>query len=148
MIFTRKIKLATTFFTLFIIGNTSCFAQTNDQFAIKAVLQIQVDAWNKGHVEEFMDGYWRNDSLMFVGKSGITYGWQKTLDNYKKNYPDAAAMGKLTFTILETKPLSPNYYFVIGKWELKRIAGNPGGYFSLLFKKIEGKWLIICDHTS
>jgi len=57
-------------------------------------------------------------------------------------------MGTLTFTLLELKPLSPKYYFVIGKWNLIRTAGNIGGYFSLLFKKIEGEWLIICDHTS
>jgi ketosteroid isomerase-like protein len=148
MIFTMKIKLTTAFFAFFILFNAVCYAQTKDETAIKNVLQTQEVAWNTGRVDDFMKGYWKSDSLMFVGKSGITYGWQKTLDNYKKNYPDAAAMGTLTFTLLELKPLSPKYYFVIGKWNLIRTAGNIGGYFSLLFKKIEGEWLIICDHTS
>jgi ketosteroid isomerase-like protein len=85
---------------------------------------------------------------MFIGKSGIIYGWQKTLDNYKKGYPDKKAMGKLNFTLLEMKALSPEYYFVIGKWHLQRTIGDLQGIFTLLFKKINGEWLIIADHSS
>jgi ketosteroid isomerase-like protein len=94
-----------------------------------------------------MKGYWVNDSLMFIGKS-VTYGWQKTLDRYKKGYPDTAAMGKLTYTLLKFKPLSPVYYFVIGQWHLERSIGDVGGYFTLLFRKINGQWLIVVDHSS
>jgi ketosteroid isomerase-like protein len=148
MIFTKNTQFTATFFALIIFFNATCFAQTSNETAIRNVLQTQENAWNNGHVKDFMNGYWNNDSLMFVGKSGITYGWQKTFDNYKKNYPDAAAMGKLTFTLLELKPLSAEYYFVIGRWNLERTVGNLGGYFSLLFKKIGGEWLIVCDHTS
>ena len=85
---------------------------------------------------------------MFVGKSGITYGWQKTLDNYKKNYPDAAAMGKLKFDLLEVKRLSSGYFFVVGKWHLTRSIGDIGGIFTLLFRKVANRWLIIADHSS
>lgn len=124
------------------------FAQTKSEIAIREVLQTQEKAWNNGHIESFMQGYWKNDSLMFVGKPGITYGWQKTLNNYKKGYPDTATMGKLTFTLLHLKPLSTDYYFVVGKWHLQRSIGNVEGYFTLLFKKINGEWLIIADHSS
>jgi ketosteroid isomerase-like protein len=124
------------------------FAQKNDNAAIQLVLQKQENAWNNGNLEAFMQGYWNSDSLLFVGKSGITYGWQKTLDNYKRSYPDRAAMGKLHFNILEMKPVAEDAYFIIGKWQLTRSIGDIGGYFSLLFKKINGEWLIICDHTS
>lgn len=123
-------------------------AQSKNEAVIRKVLETQVSAWNAGNVDNFMQGYWNNDSLMFIGKSGITYGWQQTLDNYKKNYPDTASMGKLTFNLIELKPLSSFYYFVIGKWDLKRSAGNLGGYFTLLFKKINGQWVIVTDHTS
>ena len=95
-----------------------------------------------------MQGYWQNDSLMFIGKSGITYGWQQTLNNYKKNYPDTTAMGKLNFEFIEIKRLSVNYFFVAGKWHLARTIGNLDGAFTLLFRKINGKWLIVVDHTS
>ncbi|MDQ2864316.1 MAG: DUF4440 domain-containing protein [Bacteroidota bacterium] len=126
----------------------STFAQSQDEAAIRKVMDAQVTAWNDGNISNFMKTYWQNDSLMFIGKSGITYGWQKTMDNYKKNYPDKAAMGQLTFNLLELKPLSSLYYFVVGQWHLQRSSGKLGGYFTLLFKKINGEWLIVVDHSS
>ena len=135
--------------TIIIFSFISSFAQFKKyEMAIRKVLDTQLKSWNSGNIDNFMEGYWQNDSLMFVGKSGITYGWQQTLDNYKKHYPDTVAMGKLTFRLLELKPLSSFYYFVIGKWDLQRSAGNLGGYFTLLFKKINGEWLIVTDHSS
>ena len=123
-------------------------AQTKDELAIRNILTQQTIAWNGGDIENFMQPYWHSDSLMFIGKSGITYGWQKTLENYKKSYPDAGAMGKLDFTILQTKKLSVMYFSVIGKWHLTRTAGDIGGYFTLLFKKIKNVWVIVQDHSS
>src|SRR5580704_14935452 len=82
-------------------------AQSADELAVKAVLANQVSAWNKGSIEEFMKTYWNNDSLMFVGHGGLTYGYGNTLNNYKKNYSDTEKMGKLFFTLLKMKKLSP-----------------------------------------
>ena len=127
---------------------TCAFAQTKDDIIIKNILHQQTIAWNGGDIVNFMKPYWRSDSLMFIGKSGITYGWQKTMENYKKNYPDAAAMGKLDFTILQTKRLSFLYYSVVGKWHLNRIIGDLNGHFTLLFKKIKNTWVIVSDHSS
>ncbi|WP_204325570.1 hypothetical protein, partial [Stenotrophomonas maltophilia] len=79
-----------------------------------------------------MKGYWKNDSLLFVGKTGPRYGFQTTLENYKKGYPDTTAMGQLSFNILQVKRLSPDYYFVVGKWMLKRSIGNLSGHYTLL----------------
>jgi hypothetical protein len=124
------------------------FAQNKEEKQILHSLDVQKNAWNNGDLDKFMDTYWRNDSLMFIGKSGITYGWQNTLNNYKKGYPDAAAMGKLEFNILHIKKLSDSYYSVVGKWYLTRSIGNVGGHFTLLFKKIKSKWLIVSDHSS
>lgn len=115
---------------------------------IRALLQKQTEAWNRGDLEGFMEGYWKSDSLMFIGKSGITYGWQKTLDNYKKGYPDKTAMGQLTFTLIQIKRLSGRYYSVVGKWYLKRTIGDIGGHYTLLMKKIDGKWVVVSDHSS
>lgn len=123
-------------------------AQNKDENNIRKVLTGQTNAWNKGDLQQFMQSYWQNDSLMFIGKSGITYGWQKTLENYKKGYPDTAAMGKLNFELLQVKKLSVDYYFVVGKWNLIRSIGNVGGSFTLLFRKIKNTWVIISDHSS
>jgi hypothetical protein len=123
-------------------------AQSKDETAIKNLLDKQNNAWNRGDIGSFMEGYWKNDSLMFIGKNGVTYGWQNTLDNYKKGYPDIAAMGKLTFTLIAIKRLSEKYYRVVGKWFLKRNIGDISGHFTLLFEKINGEWMIIEDHSS
>lgn len=123
-------------------------AQSTAENEIRKVLSEQDIAWNNGDIEGFMQTYWKSDSLMFIGKSGITYGWQKTLDNYKKGYPDTAAMGKLHFELIEFKKLSESDYFVVGKWFLTRSIGNINGVFTLLLKKLNNRWVIIADHSS
>lgn len=132
----------------FLFVSTNIYAQSKDEAAVVKVLAAQQAAWNKGDIDGFMQGYWQSDSLMFIGKSGITYGWQKTLENYQKSYPDTTAMGKLDFEFVETKRLSAIYYFVTGKWHLARSIGDIGGHFTLLFRKIKGKWVIVKDHSS
>jgi hypothetical protein len=139
--------------SLFILSVAMMFAlavaaQKNDEQEIRNLLSKQVIAWNEGKPEGFMKGYWENDSLVFIGKNGPTYGYQSTLERYKKSYPDATAMGKLTSTVVSMKRLSKDYYFVIGKWALERKAGNLSGSYTLLFQKIKGSWVIICDHSS
>ncbi len=147
----KKIFIA--FFLLYPILAFSQMNSKNNQqketeIIIKKVLSDQVDGWNKGDMELYMAGYWKSDSLKFIGKNGIQYGWQKTLDGYKKSYPDKATMGILTFDEITIEVLSPNAAFVIGKWALSRDKGNIGGIFTLLLKKIDGSWVIVCDHTS
>lgn len=138
----KKLILSTILLTMSIC----CFAQ--DKQAILKVLHTQQLAWNRGDIDDFMQGYWKSDSLLFVGKEAPTYGWQTTLDHYKKSYPDKAAMGQLTFTIIQVKLLDPKNAFVLGGWKLDREKDTPGGYFTLWFRKINGKWKIVCDHTS
>jgi ketosteroid isomerase-like protein len=124
------------------------FAQNAEETSIRAVMNEQLKAWNNGNIDAFMQTYWKSDSLLFVGSVGPTYGWQTTLQHYKKHYPDTVAMGKLQFNILQVKLLSTDYSFVLGKWHLTRSIGDVGGYFTLLFRKINGQWLIVVDHTS
>jgi hypothetical protein len=123
-------------------------AQPKDEVAILRVLEEQNNAWNRGDIEGFMKGYWQSDSLMFVGKSGITYGWMNTLNNYKKGYPDTAAMGRLSTINIKVKRLSGRYYFIVGKWRLTRSIGDVSGHYNLLMEKINGRWVIIADHSS
>jgi uncharacterized protein (TIGR02246 family) len=125
-----------------------CFCQNKDEQAIKALLDEQTKAWNKGDLEAFMKGYWESDSLLFIGKSGPKYGYKTTLETYRKGYPDTVAMGKLHFDILQTKRLSVIYFFVVGKWHLQRTIGNVEGHFTLLVKKVKSKWVIVADHSS
>lgn len=131
-----------------LLSSLVAFTQHSDENAIRQVLDDQVKAWNKGDIENFMQGYWKNDSLMFIGKTGVNWGWHKTLENYEKGYPDTTAMGKLSFNIILIKRLSPEYYYVVGKWMLNRTIGDLSGHYNLLFKKINGVWLIIADHSS
>ena len=134
-------------FTLLFISTVS-FAQTKDESEIRKLLAFQTETWNRGDIEGFMQTYWKSDSLIFIGKSGVHRGWQEALNNYKKGYPDTTAMGKLTFDIIDIKQLSPDYAYVVGKWMLKRTIGDLSGHYDLLMRKINGKWYIISDHSS
>lgn len=118
--------------------------------AVRQVLTEQSACWSKGDIACYMQGYWMSDSLLFVGSRGLTYGWQQTLENYKRGYPDAAAMGQLTFVLKEMRRLSPETMLVVGKWHLKRnvAAGDLEGHFSVIFRKFEAGWRIIADHSS
>jgi ketosteroid isomerase-like protein len=122
--------------------------QTKDEKKIRQLLNNQTEAWNRGDIKGFMDGYWESDSLMFIGKTGVTYGWTNTLNNYIKGYPDTAAMGQLHFDLISIQRLSGKYYHVVGKWRLKRTIGDVGGHYNLLLRKIKGEWVIIADHSS
>jgi len=135
-------------FALLLLFSIKAMAQSTEEMAIRQLLERQTTAWNRGDVEGFMQTYWQSDSLMFIGKSGVVWGWQQTLNNYKKGYPDTAAMGKLTFDIIQVKPLSPDHYFVVGKWMLKRSIGDLSGHYTLLLRRIRGQWKIVADHSS
>ena len=119
-----------------------------DQQIIVKILEDQRVAWNQGDINEFMQVYWKSDSLVFLGRNGPKYGWQNTLDNYKKSYPDKKTMGLLIFNIHEIRILSKGNAFVVGAWMLKRETDEPNGFFTLLLKKIKGEWKIVADHSS
>ena len=133
---------------LLIIFMQPSFAQNDTEQKIRTILAEQTASWNNGDLVAFMKGYWKNDSLLFVGKNGPTYGYQKTLSNYQKSYPDKTAMGNLAFNILQVQPLSADTWLVLGKWSLTRSIGNLSGHYTLLFKKIDNEWVIIADHSS
>ena len=114
---------------------------------IRAVMDKQAADWNRGDIPAFMEGYWKSDQLTFVS-SRVTKGWQQTLDNYKKSYPDKSAMGSLTFSDLEITVVSKDAAVVLGSWSLKREKDNPGGKFTLIFRKFKEGWRIVHDHTS
>ena len=141
-----KIKLFC-FLLLLSIG-AAVRAQSNDEKEVRSLLATQTQAWNRGDLEGFMQTYWNSDSLMFIGKNGVKWGWQETLNNYKKGYPDTTAMGKLSFEIIRVDRLSENYFYLVGKWMLKRTIGDLSGHYDLLLRKIKGRWYIVADHSS
>ena len=123
-------------------------AQTKDEQIIRKMLADQISFWNKGDITGLMQGYWDNDSLVFIGKNGPTYGYNNTLKNYQKNYPNKDYMGVLNFDILSVQSIEKDHYFVIGKFMLQRKVGDASGHFTLIFKRINGIWKIVSDHSS
>lgn len=121
---------------------------SKEKVEIEGLLAKQVEAWNEGDLEKFMETYWNSEKLVFIGSRGPTYGWQATLENYKKGYPDKAAMGKLNFNILEISKIDKKTVFVIGKFELTREIGDIRGHYTLVIQKIGNQWLIVSDHSS
>ena len=127
----------------------SCNENNNDAItAITKVMDTQAAEWNNGNIDGYMEGYWHSDSLLFIGSNGPNYGYTNTLERYKKAYPDKAAMGELHFSSLKYNKLSDEYYHVTGAWSLIRAEDNPNGYFTLIFRKINGQWVIVADHSS
>ena len=136
---------------VFILGmliSVSSMAQSNDEKIIRNILADQISFWNKGDIPGFMQGYWNSDSLVFVGKNGPTYGYNNTLRNYQKNYPNKDYMGILNFDILSVQPMEKDHFFVIGKFMLQRKVGDASGHFTLIFRRIKGVWKIVSDHSS
>lgn len=115
---------------------------------VRAVLDAQVEAWNRGDIEGFMRGYWQSPETVFVSGDTVTRGWQTVLDRYKKGYDSREKMGVLTFSELEIKPLGKDSAMVLGRWQLQRTQDSPHGRFTLLFRRLREGWRIVLDHTS
>ena len=137
-----------TFLLLFAGSFSVSLAQSFAEKQIRDVMDKSANDWSAGNIDEFMKSYWNSDSVMYVGTRNITYGYQNMLNAYKRSFPDTASMGKLTFNLVDIRELSPEYYLVTGKFFLARTVGNANGVFTVLFRKINGKWLIVYDHSS
>src|SRR6266849_3753416 len=129
-------------------GAVAARAESPDEAAIRALLEAQQAAWNRGDIEAFMVGYWKSDRTEFVGADGVERGWQAVLERYRRRYPNRQAMGKLTFSDLEITMLAPNAAFILGRWQLEREKDRPGGVFTLIARNFPEGWRIIHDHTS
>jgi hypothetical protein len=140
-----KIKLLS--LLIIVAGCSPRFDRAAEEKSIRTVLARQEAAWNEGNIDQFMEDYWKSDSLMFIG-SKITYSWDSTIARYHKSYPNVDAMGKLNFTFYDFKFIGSDACLVTGRYHLKRIADEPTGMFTLLLRKMNGQWLIVYDHTS
>jgi uncharacterized protein (TIGR02246 family) len=118
------------------------------QAAIRAVLDAQRDAWNRGDIEGYMDGYEHSEDTVFVSGDNLTRGWQTVHDRYKKNYDSREKMGTLTFSDLEITPIGNDTAIVLGRWHLQRAKDEPHGRFTLILRRTKQGWKIVHDHTS
>ena len=123
------------------------FDEKSDKAEIESILNAQSHAWNEGSIEKFMFAYLNSEELCFIGSRGITKGWNTTLYNYQKAYPDLDAMGQLSFEVLDLKNITEGSYYMVGRYTLKRKEDMPTGIFMLIWKKVEGEWKIIADQT-
>lgn len=133
---------------LLVISTLNSYSQTSQSEAVEAiteVMRLQEKAWSANDLEGFMQGYWKSDSLKFYGSSGLTKGWQQTLDNYKKGYPTKEHSGTLTFKLNDISKIDEGSYWVMGDYFLKRSVGDTNGVFLIIFKKINGEWKIVAD---
>lgn len=122
-------------------------AGTTDS-AVRALLDEQVAAWNRGDVEAFMAGYWKSDELRFASGGDVTHGWDATLARYHTRYPDRAAMGTLSFEEIDVRALGPDHALAFGRYVLERESDRPTGLFTLLLERRAEGWRIVHDHTS
>jgi hypothetical protein len=139
-------------FNILIIASflfTACTPDDRSAFEeIEQSMQVQEDAWNRGDLEVFMDAYWKNDELIFIGKRGLSKGWQTTLENYKKGYPDRASMGTLLFSNDTLIRMDDKVVFVAGQWTLFRATDTLQGAYSLTWEYLQKRCVITTDHSS
>jgi len=128
-----------------VFNSCSTSSIEKDKKTILSIMKSQEKAWSKNNIEAFMEGYWKSDSLKFFGSSGLKYGWQSTLNGYKKRYPTKDHTGTLRFKINDISQINSASYFVMGEYHLVRNVGNADGVFMIIFKKINGEWKIIAD---
>ncbi len=147
----KKYKIILFLFAFLINATAVSYSQKPSQKVIKKILAAisnQEKSWNNGSIKDYMNYYYNSDSLQFITKLGITYGWQTTLDNYLKTFPDKQTMGILYFSDIKLTRIDSKTVVVSAKWQLQRENDSPGGWFTQIWKKTKGKWLIIIDHTS
>ena len=120
----------------------------NSVAEIQSVLTAQQDAWNRGDIDAFMNGYARSASTVFISEDEVRRGWETVRDRYRVKYSDRAKMGTLSFSEIEVTMLSPDAAVVLGRWRLKRATDEPHGRFTLIFKRLPEGWRIVHDHTS
>ncbi len=114
---------------------------------LRRLIGAQSESWNRGDIEGFMSHYWMSENLTFSSGGKTTRGWQATIEGYKRRYSTPEKMGQLTFDQLEITPLGSDAAFVLGRWQLQR--DEPiGGNFSLVFRQMDDRWVIVHDHTS
>ena len=133
-------------FLLLILANTS-YAQS-DEVQVKNVLTAQVESWNRGDIEGFMQGYWNSDSTMFNSGGSLERGYKEVLARYKKSYGTKEKMGQLEFNELVVRQISPTSVVAMGVWKLHRAKDQPWGRFTLIVEKKPEGWRITHDHTS
>ena len=141
-------KIVFLFATLLVLYSCATSAEKQDKKDILAIMDAQQIAWSKHDLEGFMQGYWKSDSLKFYGSNGLTYGWDKTLANYKKGYPTPDHSGILNFKVNDITKIEKASYYIMGEYHLTRKVGNANGIFMIIFKKINGEWKIVADTSS
>ncbi len=138
----------TSFILKVTIATTALGGVPNDTTRIRSVLRAQQEAWNRGDIDGFMNGYARSPSTVFVSGDEVRRGWDRVRERYRTKYSDRTKMGTLTFSEIEITLLSPDAAVVLGHWSLKRAKDRPHGRFTLIFKRLPEGWRIVHDHTS
>lgn len=135
-------------FNLLLLSSlTNTVSAQDDVALIKKILDKQEKAWSNGDLEGFMQGYWKSDSLTYFSRGKTTLGWQTTLDNYKKGYPNKAHTGTLNFRLAKIAKINEDAYYVMGEYFLTREVGDANGTFMIIFKRINGEWKIVADSS-
>ena len=143
-----------TIFSIFLVVGLAVAGNAEDvdaeqTAAILDVLDTQTQAWNRGKLEGFMAGYWSSPDLIFTSGGRVNRGWETTIENYRETYGGGqASMGHLSFDEVEVHSLGSEAAWVLGRWQLEREGEGSGGVFTLVFRQISGRWLIVHDHTS
>lgn len=147
----RSLALLPLALALLLLPSPAANAAASPEEEARAVLQTQAAAWSRGDLEAFSSVY--ADDATFLATTGVTRGGKEVLARYRKRYPDAAAMGKLTLEVIEARAF-PEGSAAVGvsiaaRWRLE-YPNQPDkktaeGLTLVVMKKIGGAWKIVQD---
>jgi uncharacterized protein (TIGR02246 family) len=131
---------------------------TRAESEVRDVLATQSAAWSRGDVDAFCSAYAEDAS--FVSPTGLTEGRAAVLDRYRKRYPTASDMGRLTLDVVEMRPVwgpevsmlgdsvpsSIHAVSIVARWKLARADQQDlSGLTLLVLHRIGGAWRIVQD---
>ena len=140
-------SVKTCFIVILLVGCMEPIKVEQDKKEIKETLIKCGEDWSRGDLKAYLDIYWKSDELQFIGPKGLIYGYDNVYELYSKRYTSKEEMGTLSLKILDIKYLSKHLYSVTGTYFITRKKMDSTGIYSLVFKKIEDKWVVVSDHT-
>ena len=123
-------------------------APVSNQPTVEQVLQDSAADWSRGDLPAFMRCYENSPDTAFVTGHGLLKGHDALSQHYAKAYGTGKAMGKLSLSVIEDRPLGTDYALVTGTFTLTRAAADAQGVFTLVFHHTASGWKIAYDHTS
>lgn len=115
-----------------------------------AALQGQMDAWNRGDLEDALAAYRPGPDMIWINRTGLDRGLDAFADDLRRQYgADPGAMGVYSGEVLHTEELGPETVVLIVRWKIEKDGRRLfGGISTQIWRPVQGRWRIVIEHAS